>query len=60
MIIIYYWFICPSMHRLLIDADQQAGVSPIVCDQCDFDGYVDEGDVIDKYIARDEMAHLSG
>ena len=60
MLILLYWFRCPSGHKQLIDDDQKECVSSIICDQCDFEGYSDEGYIDGKYLGRDEMSHLRG
>lgn len=40
-----YWFRCPNGHLGRIDDDQAAGKVSIVCDSCDFHGYVEEGHI---------------
>lgn len=40
-----YWFRCPNGHLGRIDGQQLRGRASIVCDECDFHGSVDEGEV---------------
>lgn len=39
-----YWWRCPNGHLGLIDDDQLSGDVSIICDSCDFHGYVNEGE----------------
>lgn len=39
-------FRCPNGHLGRIDDDQQNGEVSIVCTECSFHGYVDEGTVL--------------
>lgn len=39
-------FRCPNGHLGRIDADQESGAVSIICDSCDFHGFVDDGEVL--------------
>lgn len=38
---------CPNGHIGRVDADQLDGEVSIICDSCEFHGYVDECEVLD-------------
>jgi hypothetical protein len=39
-------FRCPNGHLGRIDEDQRAGEVSIICDSCDFHGYVQDGELL--------------
>lgn len=41
-------FKCPNGHIGLIDEEQAQGTVSIICDQCDFHGYVKDGTLLDE------------
>lgn len=41
------FFRCPNGHIGRVDSDQEAGDVSIICDTCDFHGYVDDGEILD-------------
>lgn len=56
----WFWFTCPSNRTSLIDNAMENGTRPIVCENCDFWGYVDEGILGEEYFFEDEFAYLKG
>lgn len=58
--LVFWWFKCPAGHLGLIDAEQVEGIISIVCDQCDFHGLVEEGELGEKHIIKDEFPYLKG
>lgn len=58
--ITYYIFTCPAGHIGYIDEEQAEGEVSIICDQCDFHGFVDEGKLGEKKIAPYAFGNLLG